>query len=74
MEISDGTIINCNHEWCLKMINKFNLQSQTPSTVAHERDSIVGNVETSYMCSLICEGLYREAACSRNKNCSWGVW
>jgi hypothetical protein len=32
------------------------------------------NIETSCMFSLIWGGLYREAACSRNTTCSWGMW
>jgi hypothetical protein len=35
MKISDGAIIGCSYELCVKVINKSNIQSKTPSRVTH---------------------------------------
>jgi hypothetical protein len=33
--ISDGAIIKCNYELCVKVVNKSNIKPKTPSTVMH---------------------------------------
>jgi hypothetical protein len=33
MEINGGAIIKCSYESCVKVLNKFNIQSQNPSIV-----------------------------------------
>jgi hypothetical protein len=33
VEISDGAIIKCNYELCVKVVNKSNIQSKTQSRV-----------------------------------------
>jgi hypothetical protein len=37
MEISDGAIIKCSHESCVKVVNKSNLQPK-PRVQLHTRD------------------------------------
>jgi hypothetical protein len=39
MEIGDGAIIKRNYELSVKVVNKSNLQSKTPSRVTHTRDN-----------------------------------
>jgi hypothetical protein len=39
VEIGDGTIIKCSHESCVKVINKSNVQFNTPSIVTLTRDN-----------------------------------
>jgi hypothetical protein len=39
-EISDGAVINCNYELCVKVVNKSNIQSKTPSRISLTRDNI----------------------------------
>jgi hypothetical protein len=50
VEISDGAVIKCNYESCVNVVNKPNIQSETPSRVTHTRDNIKyiknkGNIE-----------------------------
>jgi hypothetical protein len=40
VELSDGALIKCRHELCVKVVNKFNIQSKTPSRVTYTRDNI----------------------------------
>jgi hypothetical protein len=40
VEISDGVIIKWHHELYAKVVNKFNIQTKTPSRVIHTRDNI----------------------------------
>jgi hypothetical protein len=37
---SDGVIIKCNYELCVKVVHKSNIQSKTQSRVTHMRDNI----------------------------------
>jgi hypothetical protein len=39
MEIGDSAIIKWNYELHIKVVNKSNIQSQTPSIVTHTRHS-----------------------------------
>jgi hypothetical protein len=40
LEISDGAIIKCNYKLCVKVVNKSNIQSKTPSRVTHTCDNL----------------------------------
>jgi hypothetical protein len=41
VEISDSYIIICNYELCVKVVNKSNIQSKTPSRVTPSCDNIM---------------------------------
>jgi hypothetical protein len=41
VESSDGAIINCNYELCVKVVNKYIIQSSSSSIVTHRRDSML---------------------------------
>jgi hypothetical protein len=41
VEISDGTIIKCNYELCVKVVNESNIQSKTPPRVTQNCDNII---------------------------------
>jgi hypothetical protein len=41
MKISDGAIIRCNYVFCVKVVNKSNIQTNTPSIVTPIRDNVV---------------------------------
>jgi hypothetical protein len=49
VEISDGAIIKCNDGVCVKVVNKSNIQSKTPSRVTPTRDNM--KLDIRWKCS-----------------------
>jgi hypothetical protein len=47
VEISGGAIIKCDYELSVKVVNKSNSQSKTPSRVTDTRDNINDKVTIS---------------------------
>jgi hypothetical protein len=41
VEIIDGAVIKCNYEFCVKVVNKSNNQSKTPSRVTQTRVNVM---------------------------------
>jgi hypothetical protein len=52
VEISDGAVINCSDESCVKVVNKYNLQSQTPRRVTLTNDNIKDITFLSFLFSI----------------------
>jgi hypothetical protein len=53
VEIIDGAIIKCNYELCVKVANKSNVQSETPSRVIQTRESIFSKTASRIENSLL---------------------
>jgi hypothetical protein len=49
VEISDVAIIKCSHELRVKVVNKSNIRSKTPSRVTLTRDSINYRTRRNYL-------------------------
>jgi hypothetical protein len=58
VEISDGPIIKCNYEFCAKVVNKSNIQSETPSRDTPSCDNIF---------------TYLDQTCHDGRGSPWGV-
>jgi hypothetical protein len=41
VEFGDGVVIKCSYKSCVKVLNKSNIQSKTPSIVTNTRDSMI---------------------------------